>query len=49
MKKKSTMTYVAVFSVVAALLVFVNLVRESKMLSYLSHDAEGCLEEFEYA
>ena len=43
MKKKSTMTYVAVFSVVAALLVFVNLVRESKMLSYLSHDAEACI------
>ncbi len=43
MKKKSTMTYVAIFSVAAALLIFVNLVRESKMLSYLSHDAEACI------
>ncbi|NLZ17048.1 MAG: cytochrome c nitrite reductase small subunit [Desulfobulbaceae bacterium] len=43
MKKKSTLTYVAVFSVVVALLVFVNLVRESKMLSYLSTDAEACI------
>lgn len=44
MKKKSgVLTYLAVFSFVAALIVFVNLVRESKMLNYLSQDAEACI------
>ena len=42
-KKRGVLTYLAIFSVVAALLVFVNLVRESQMLGYLSQDAEACI------
>lgn len=37
------MKYLAIFSVVAALAVFANLVHESKMLSYLSSDPAVCI------
>lgn len=42
-KKKSIMTTVAVLSVVAALLVFANLMRESKMLTLLGSEPEACI------
>lgn len=37
------MKYIAIFSVFAVLGVFVNLVHESKMLSYLSSDPQVCV------
>ena len=41
--KKTLSTTVAICSVVIALLVFVNLMRESKMLTLLSHHSEACI------
>ncbi len=44
MKKKSTiMPWIAMCSVAVALLVFLNLMRETKMLTLLSHESEACI------
>ena len=44
MKKKSTiMPWIAICSVAVALLVFLNLMRETKMLTLLSHESEACI------
>lgn len=42
-KKRNLMTTIAVLSVVAALLVFANLVRESKMPMLLTSKSEACI------